>query len=229
MAATPEVQPVVTSAATQGTIMGISPFSTNSSWEVDFHGPALDCRNVDQTLYGAILNDAETTINKTYEAAKHGDAATYGFLSWVPYDDGTECMMPFYDGVTVMSPGTSVEIMAPRFAELGPIANSVLQGGTVGEGEWAGATALSIFVATFPHIADTPKQDLTDVYRLARDPTIIKCSLYNLSYETNFTYVNGEQEINIKNNTLLNGVGYVDSVGFESGSAGDPSAYYFTW
>ena len=127
---------------------------------------------------------------------------------------------------------TFVKIMAPRSAELGPIANSVLQGGTVGEGEWSGATAtspLSIFLAAFPHIADPPKQDLTDVYRLARDPTIIKCSLYNSSYETNFTYVNGEQEINIKNHTLLNGVGYMDSVGFEGGSAGDPSAYYSTW
>jgi hypothetical protein len=59
----PEVQKVTAGAATQGAISSIEPPSTNSSWTLNFHGPAIVCDKVDQTLSNYITQDVERAIN----------------------------------------------------------------------------------------------------------------------------------------------------------------------
>jgi hypothetical protein len=213
----PEVQRITAGAATQGAISSIEPPSTNSSWTLEFHGPALVCDKVDQKLANYITQDVERVINASrissfeYEGLQYLEATVYGYLSWTPgVNNSVEESLPFYRRDVN-------DTYALRTASLGPVTDGVINiGGTsssfstpqkpLGDG-----ASLSLYFATFPHMVDYDIA-LENVHLTARDPTIVRCVLHNASYQTNYTYINGDQSIHVTDQNILNPMGYLAGV-----------------
>ena len=77
------VEKVVTASMTQGNILSIDPPSINSSWTLDFHGPALNCQPVGPDMQRNVLQN----INDSYQQSIAGNDRphpyiSYGYLSW---------------------------------------------------------------------------------------------------------------------------------------------------
>ncbi|KAI9925126.1 hypothetical protein ASPWEDRAFT_176395 [Aspergillus wentii DTO 134E9] len=209
VAATPEVQRLVTSTAMEGAILPIQPPSPNSAWKLQFHGPALRCDPVNQTLSTAIVHDVERNIkNSTSGDPGLVTGMAYGFISWVPHDNSTNGSTPFYQ---LPSTGDPISSSTPRNDYLGPLQE--FRSFQVGDAEFgAGWSPLSVFLATFPHMLEEDSGDLGDMWRTARDPTITQCSLFNTSYTVEFNYTNGEQTVNISDYQYLNSVSHIHDV-----------------
>ncbi|KAI7975114.1 hypothetical protein EIK77_002137 [Talaromyces pinophilus] len=196
------VQKAVTLTLTDGEIQPISPPKANSSWELNFHAPAINCQAVDASLQEEITDNIFDAINAFPALVPCG--ISYGYISWIPDSSTPNGSLPFTNSSGSYS----------------------LRSGTVGpEGEQFAASdgrpyptsypPLSIMIATVPIMYT--KLDLQSCSSLEKsalnDSTILECSLYNATYISNFTYVNGVQNINT---TLplqfLNTVGYIGGV-----------------
>lgn len=212
----PEVQKVTAGAAAQGAISSIEPPSTNSSWTLKFHGPAIVCDKVDQTLSNYITQDVERVINASrisykYEVMQYTEATVYGYLSWAPgVNNSVEESLPFYRRDVN-------DTYALRTASLGPVTESAINIGGISpslstpQKPLGDGAPLSLFFATFPHMVDYDVA-LEKVHLTARDPTILRCVLHNASYQTNFTYINGDQSIHVTDQNILNPMGYLAGV-----------------
>ena len=206
----PPVQRIVNSAATEGTILSIKPGVTNASWILEFNGPALQCKSVNQTLLDAIVENVQASINGSKVISSNSSSPArvdvYGYLSWVPGGSSINESLPF---MHVSENGTYIE----REDQLGPKQSD-------GSSEQNSSTAyvfepghslesgpgLSIFVATFPKMLQNGSINATGT---AEDPNILSCGLFNASYVTNFTYENGAQLITVKEKKIHEPVSYI--------------------
>lgn len=208
--ATPEVQRVVFNTAMQKSILPIEPPSPNSTWVLDFHGPALDCGHADNNIYDAVLENMRSAIiNATL--VDYGDdvnltllASSFGYLAWAPEDNGHNSL-PFLRGYVDdklynVRPGTVFDMLPEKF---GPqIVDTLLQ----------------LFMLTFPHMLEQGNRTNKELNHTTQDATFLTCTMYNASYTANFTYVNGQQNINLSNLQRLNEVGYLNSVSTSANS-----------
>lgn len=197
------VQKAVILALTDGEIQPISPPNTNSSWELDFHAPAITCQAVNASLQQEITENIFDAINASYPASE-SCGVTYGYISWIPDSSTSNGLLPFTN-----SSG-----------------NYSLRSGTVGpQGEQFMASdgfpyptsysPLSIMIAALPNMyTGLDFANCIGEKFALNDPTIFECSLYNATYISNFTYVNGQQNINTKLPLqFLNDVGYIAGAG----------------
>ncbi|OQD95656.1 hypothetical protein PENSOL_c019G04119 [Penicillium solitum] len=97
MAPSSETKRIVSSVATQGTILQIEPPAANSSWSVEFYGPTIVFDKVNQTLADYItqdvvhaINASKVVINDTWDLVK------YNYLYWAPESDTLIGSTPFY-------------------------------------------------------------------------------------------------------------------------------------
>jgi hypothetical protein len=60
------VQKAVTLTLSNGEIQPISPPQANSSWELNFHAPAITCQAVDASLQQEITNNIFDAMNAFY-------------------------------------------------------------------------------------------------------------------------------------------------------------------
>jgi hypothetical protein len=193
------VQKAVTLALTNGEIQPISPPRTNSSWELNFNAPAITCQAVNASLQQEITDNIFDAINASYPDVC---GISYGYISWIPDSSTSNGLLPFTN-----SSG-----------------NYSLRSGTVGpEGDFTASDGvpyptsyppLSIMIAALPNMyTGLGSAGCSQEKSALNDSTILECSLYNATYISNFTYVNGDQNINT---TLplqfLNNVGYIGGI-----------------
>ncbi|OQE10102.1 hypothetical protein PENFLA_c093G02106 [Penicillium flavigenum] len=209
---TPETQRIVNSVAAQGTILPIEPPAINSSWSVEFYGPAIICDKVDQTLAAYITQNVAQAINvsQAHWSANPSGAeyalTRYGYLSWTPGSDNLTDSTPF-----VQDGG---DRFTQRLNELGPIPEDPNNGRRIfstPKKPLSEGAPLSLFVAVFPHAMESPEHDevVENVAGAVQDPMILRCMLHNASYQANLTYVNGGQTIQVTDKAVLNGIGYL--------------------
>ncbi|KAJ5092865.1 hypothetical protein N7456_008726 [Penicillium angulare] len=212
MSPSSEVESVVSSSAMQGRVLSVDAPAVNASWKLDFHGPAINCSTVNQTLGNAITDDVISTINASASLASGTSGrslAAYGFLSWVPYDSSLNGSLPFY-GVNKWSSTTPT----PRYSYIGPTTGSERKNSsTRGDVSWSDSSSpLSFFVATFPHMQELSYKDASSMWRTALDPNVVQCTLHNASYGVDFTVENGKTEAHITKRELLNSIEYMDTI-----------------
>ncbi|RDW57232.1 hypothetical protein BP5796_12682 [Coleophoma crateriformis] len=165
----PAVKKAIEGSLISNTIQSItSPKGQNSSWHLDFNGPALGCNALEDgdALRTEILAQIQATGSK------------YSYLSWVPGRNGS---LPFTvsDNVYTLSLAT------------------------------LGGSPLSLYI-TVPQSnissADMT-QTTTENYQYPQASTsLVQCILQNVTYSTNFTYLNGTQNIQLRTSTPLNNV-----------------------
>ncbi|KAJ9300723.1 hypothetical protein DTO271G3_1887 [Paecilomyces variotii] len=184
------VRRVAELAAAEGEILPIPAPNVNSSWQVNFHGPALSCNPVNDSLRNDI---GQNILQVSYENM----GIDYGYLSWTPARNSS---LPFYLN------GSGSYVLK---------ANPLETGGSFGESMTA---PLSLFVGVFPTVntvcdwIDPGNLPCNTTTYLLENSTILQCSLYNTSYNTNFTYVNGAQTVTISLGGVLNSVPFVGEI-----------------
>ncbi|KAJ5398480.1 hypothetical protein N7465_008969 [Penicillium sp. CMV-2018d] len=195
---TPETQRVVNSVATQGTILPIEPPALNSSWSVDFHGPAIACDKVNQSVTTYITQNVAQAINgsQDWPGKTYADYSLtrYGYLSWAPAADNLMDSTPFVQN------GSGIR-MADQYIQL---QNSLLVTGHL----------YLCLLLSFPHSMEIPKHNELpeNVAAAVQNSTILRCTLHNASYQANLTYINGAQTIHMTDKTVLNVISYLHGV-----------------
>ena len=184
----PEVQHILVNTAVQGNIMPIKPPSINSSWTLEFYGPALKCEHVDDDTHRAITQNVQSAILNisTFGVDDRKDLArvayTFGYLAWPADTSSTNKTLPFEKHNVDSTYSLRINKGNPAGAP---------------ETDERSTNPISMFIATFPHMAEQGDRTENELNGTTLDAVILNCKLYNASYEANFTYVNGQQDVRI--------------------------------
>ena len=193
-------QQIATAVAAQKDILPITAPHPNSSWSLDFQGPALKCEPLpsDRSL------EFQRNIGK-YTRRNCFDAPT--FLAWHPrrlYNEETE----FYREPYYRDPESNITSYIWKDPD------EIFVSDIWNIGQYSPDT--SLYIAVMPHLleeelyeGDTyiPKSclplmngtfdDEAAPELLGEDITMIRCQLYNSTYRTEFSYINGQQDVKI--------------------------------
>ncbi|CAI7623563.1 unnamed protein product [Penicillium discolor] len=228
MAPSSETERIVSSVATQGTILQIEPPAANSSWSVEFYGPTIVCDKVNQILADYITQDVVQAINASQVITNDTwELVRYNYLSWAPESDTLIGSTPFCHYHENGS-----DTYTQRSLGLGPLVQSPDDLSRIWGPEKPGVDGppLSLFVATFPRALEYTEfqQAIKNMDRAVRNATIVHCALHNASYQVDLTYVNRDQTIHARDITVLNGVrhfGGVTNVDFEDGKGSSDTSF----
>ena len=195
-----------------GNILPIPSQHQNATWLLEFPGPALSCESLDKSLalYSNISNNILTAM---VAGGNQNDLGTcqrnFRYISWVTtVDSGTADTLNQLPFPNITS---SNDTYAPPSDTLGPKTDA----------NATATNALSLYIAALPGGNDTyfvQKCGLQDgtwaqpALDLLANMAVAKCTLHNISYTTNFTYINGAQSINVTTHGLYNYVTGVDDV-----------------
>lgn len=101
------VKKVVTATTAEGKILPIQAPSTNSSWTLNFHDPALSCEVVDEGLQNDIMQNIRDAVN---QLISHTIAKTsYGYNSWAYLAQKVTAICPSTRIMQPMQPTPNVQ------------------------------------------------------------------------------------------------------------------------
>ena len=193
------VQRITDAVAAQGSILPVKAPAVNSSWTLDFNGPSLRCKPVGADIRKPILANI---LNYTYER-QAGDSSSDcghgpGFVAWhpsgmTPYSSADE-LLPFIISNSNSSRdplnnndkyGYPYPDMASIFIAIAP----TLFSSVFAEGSWRptmckGKPWYKAGLATYHNTS-----------------TVLRCDMHNATYQTNFSFVDGVQKVDISNVT----------------------------
>ncbi|KAI1365690.1 hypothetical protein F5Y08DRAFT_352625 [Xylaria arbuscula] len=173
-----------------GAILPLSPPFPNSTWSLDYHDPRLGCKAVSDSFKDAIIHNVESAV-------KLGDCLTsYGYISW---------------GLTGLNEPQSLPFRLPDDddSDTFPTLETKLLSGF--------DSRAILYVAVFPHIVNKIHtlgcENLFGLNGELTDSTILQCELYNSTYHSNFSFINGEQLVEVYIKETLNEVEPIIFVG----------------
>ena len=191
------VQSTVAGSAARSAILDIPAPHANSSWSLDFVGPALSCKNVDADMYTNITDNIFTVLNAT------NCQLSFGYLAWTT-SVSTNGPLPFTDGNYTLQSSPFPDSPA---GGLGPIYAS---------DEYDNADQpLSLYVAALPNMIYTfggPTPCGISARQQVTDATVVECILQNASYTANFSFVDSVQSVQVERQQVYNNVSYLDGV-----------------
>lgn len=174
------VTKVATATAAQGSIMPLSAPHPNSSWILEFFGPAVTCDDVSTPLRDQILDQVKSVFRS------FNCSSSLGYLSWLsinetnllPYEEDPDGMFHLREASTKMEVDRLIYEEAVR-----------------GQPQ--------VFVATFPGVIPVFSQHgtascstSTPAAQVA-NATLISCQLFNTSYVSRISFENGVQAMDI--------------------------------
>ena len=195
------VQRITDAVAAQGSILTVQAPAVNSSWSLDFNGPSLRCKPVGDDLRKPILANI---LNYTYER-QEGDSLSEsdcgygpGFVAWHPSwttsDLPVDDLLPF--------------IISNLNSSTDPLNNNDKYGYPLPD-------IASIFIAIAPTLFSSVSTE--DSWRptmckgkpwykaglatYQNTSTVLRCDMHNATYQTNFSFVDGVQKVDISNVT----------------------------
>jgi hypothetical protein len=186
------VNKIVAATVAQGSILPItySPPAPNSSWTLEFPGPSLNCTDLECSALDAVNRNIQVAVGI------NNCTTSFGYIGWTPaysYPGGPAnyglqnltklaSTLPF-----IISPDNASYIFQDGFTD--------------------NSRSTTFFTATsemtnFPSQLDpdtcTPE---TNPSMQAANPlpnaTVLQCVLYNSSYKVDFSFLNGQQTINV--------------------------------
>ncbi|KXS97850.1 hypothetical protein AC578_7656 [Pseudocercospora eumusae] len=203
------VERIAYSVATGGTILPISPSAPNTSWSLDFNGPALRCNNINATMQALM----QTNILNAYRG--NSCQQPYNYLAWTaangsptPSEGIASNEDPFGNHAVPFSDSTPFTM---NQGTLGPLLYDAVgaKGNATTNGTANATQVATIYFAAIPKFKYrelgscnanpnmTAEQVDVEFGRYFVNSTILECQLWNTSYHTDFTYVDGQQSIDI--------------------------------
>ncbi len=197
----PTVQRITDAVAAQGSILPVAAPSVNSTWDLDFNGPSLHCNPVSSGFRHAVLANI---LNYTfvYSQGSRQPNCTYGpgYMAWHPsFMSPTESMtedLPFnIDSIDSVTGGLNNQITynypsndtASVFLAIAPTLFS--------------STNTSADDDAFPTMCLGEPWYQAGLEKYYNTSTVLRCDVHNSTYHTTFSFVNGVQEVKIKNVT----------------------------
>lgn len=212
------VQHIALAVMGQGDILQISSPGVNTSWSLNFWGPALHCNDVVGVKRDSIFTNMWNSL--------YGGDASYSYLSWVPWSDasfqsiwsrpGVDPDLPFLlnsqsPAVHNGPPGGPLTTNGPASIYVAAMPNSkyLEPGGYWNHSKdiwsfwWKGDAAMCDFKLlqnldeSFAN-ANCYQNASFNANWVYKDATLLRCDLLNTSYVANFSYPNGNQHVDIK-------------------------------
>ncbi|KAE8452706.1 hypothetical protein EG329_013965 [Mollisiaceae sp. DMI_Dod_QoI] len=181
---------LMTSVASRGSILPISPLYPNCTYSVEFYGPSLSC-GVPNIGNSSFSDDCLNMINN-YN--KRGPSAVV-YVGFVPASNGTNSSVA----------AAALTALNQTLGQSTAISGSFSFGSSAYDSVSRDSARLFITVPGLTYIEDnTANRTTWDA--IVQPNKIIECLLYNASYVVNFTFINGQQDVAVTNMTLLNGV-----------------------
>jgi hypothetical protein len=184
------IENVALNVGTNGKIMSITPPSLNSTWELDFHGPGIQCSNLEG-------QDRQDVLENVAHATNKMGTTMYTFLAWTyTWDKNTTLLNDTSPDSTLMLPfdGSvpNIELVNPR-AAMPPV----------------------LYVGVLPCEAHE-----TGWTSKLQEATFTKCELVNTTYHSDFTFSNGNQNVDTSTqsdtDTPISNVGIVAGPGYSA-------------
>ncbi|KAL8846410.1 MAG: hypothetical protein Q9221_008491 [Calogaya cf. arnoldii] len=189
------VRRITDAVAAQGSILPVAAPAVNSTWSLDFNAPSLHCHPVEFDFRHEVLaNILEYTFARSrgtiHSNCTYGPGYVAWHPSWMPTLSNNKYLPLIIDNLNLsrsvlnhdISPGY-VEDMASIFFAITPTlfsSNSDEGGPTMCQSEpWYEAG-----LATYHNTS-----------------TVLRCDVYNSTYHTNFSFVNGVQDVHVNNVT----------------------------
>jgi hypothetical protein len=184
------VDKVVAATAAQGSILPIKPpnGAPNASWALDFAGPSIICSD--------LLGSTVDSIQKNIQAAVSIDncETAFGYIAWTP---------------SYILSGSAYELYTLPFV-LSPNNTSYsLKDGSLGPrplGDELPPIPATFYAATYPNMTAENgfgaqglgcKEQASGGGAPLQNITVIQCELHNSSYHASFSFINGEQTIDV--------------------------------
>lgn len=202
-----ELQRLVLRTVNSGVVQPLRPAYTNSSYELSFHGPSLQCDPYPMEISPGPLNSILNTSSTWFDIGKNSVI----YFATAPMGNGTANMttlLPLLQNLAVV-----------------PTSNSTTKysssGYTGGEGiYYTGLDKLStdaarlwvFFNPTYYPTSNGLNRRMLDKENYTDGSAAMQCTLYNSSYTVNFNFSSGTQLITLRNETKLNAVAYVDKM-----------------
>lgn len=174
-----EVIEVVKAVAATGYILPISPPSVNSTWSLDFPGPALKCTNITEPLSASIRSNI---ANATRSAS---ECAAYGYLAWL--ED-----MPFINDTREGAANPSGYVFNSR----------IFQGTSMPATLYIAASSGAMKMTEHDSPPAACSEDVESLYDPTAGAVMLRCDLRESMYHAKFNYTNGLQDISVATTPL---------------------------
>ncbi|KAI0546996.1 hypothetical protein F4679DRAFT_377242 [Xylaria curta] len=185
------VEKVATAVAAQGDILPIKPPAENSSWALDFHGPSLTCRPMDDSVRTQVESNIAGWLWDYSGSMNAGTANCWDqastYLSWNP--------TPF--DVLYNRSTTPLPFINTTFGDFSHFADINANKLQFSKGAKQGPFT-PLYMALLPSVAKSPCGPVNNgepPFTQINNATFIQCDLYNASYHTEFNYKSGVQNI----------------------------------
>jgi hypothetical protein len=188
------VERIANSVAAQGRMLPIAPPGLNVSWTSIFRAPSIQCTDVNSTLRAQMLdNIIQAFFNGT------NCAGPYNFLSWTAtpgFDSAMSIMVDQAVNNTALpfhKPSNANNRWPMNVGTVGPLDSTA-----TGPEDYVNANQVAtIYFAVIPQLSYNTPGNCPDMLKSTdfSSSTFIQCELRNTTYSTNFTYVNGDQQI----------------------------------
>lgn len=186
------VNKVVTAITAEGEILPIQAPSTNPSWTLNFHGPALSCEMVDEELQNDIMQNIRDAVNQRMNQPFANTSWIYFLGAWRRKQGPSALLQEQFN----LHPTWQFDWSHRQFDC------------------WRWSSVRVFLIADFPfcgYLSSHDKQcnQHSNILAALWDPHILECTVYNASYVTNFTYVNSKQYVKVESLEHLNDVWFV--------------------
>lgn len=195
------VQKSVQGSLYSGSILPIAAPGPNSTWSMNFHGPALSCNALDNTH--GLGNDTISQLASELDDVR--------YLSWVPAPSNGSSIPGSISSdlhsITVGGTPLALYVMIPP-----AISYSTIQTAPIPPGGSGGRTSPANYSSEYNASVLAYETARTNYY-LAYT-YLQECTLQNVSYSADFAYTNGLQNITLSTSSPMNNVSYLE--GFSS-------------
>jgi hypothetical protein len=182
---------LVTAVSTQGLVLPIDSPGLNASYTTTFDAPAIRCSELpqdEQVVIQRNLADYIQTINCDGATAYR---VWFGRLPYITPELGNSNASTASDPSDLQPTGQSLGIMAPAAAAFRVAVLPRMLSMSSGE---SGAL-IEPLACTYKENEVLGKDAEKPLEDLAVNSTMLQCALYNATYNIDFSYINGEQQV----------------------------------
>ena len=163
-----------------GEILPIAPPGLNASWELAFHGPSLECSDIEDSQTTKFAGDF---VEYLRDAHNGGSGRQYGYVVWYPHVGADELSVPV--GVNCSKTASCLNDTDPVVINLGSVVPYATH-----ETLNRSSKALEMMILTKSFAPSTD-------YNPGEDPALSlrRCQLFNATYQVSFDYSDGSQRV----------------------------------
>jgi len=182
---------LVTAVSTQGSVLPIDSPGINASYRTTFDAPAIRCSELPQDEQVAIQRNLADYIRTTSCDGATAYRVWFGRLPYITPELGNLNASTASDPSDLKPTGQTLGIMAPAASAFRVAVLPRMLAMSSGE---SGAL-IEPLACTYKQNDALGKDEEKPLLDLAVNSTMLQCTLYNVTYNVDLSYINGEQRV----------------------------------